>query len=57
MANECMRLGASENADQKPGCRRGNPAEDVPEDRQVSIFKEEQADRETDYPWNGKKAE
>jgi len=42
--------------DQKPGCRRGNPAEDVPEDRQVSIFKEEQADRETDYPRDDEKA-
>ena len=43
-------------SDQKSGCRRGNPAEDVPEDRQMSIFEEEQADRETDYPWDDEKA-
>ena len=42
--------------DQKSGCCRGNPAEDVPEDRQVSIFKKEQADRETDYPRDDEKA-
>src|SRR6516162_9238184 len=40
---------------QASGCR-GDAAEDVPEDREVSIFKEKQADRKTDCPRDDKKA-
>ena len=42
--------------DQHPGCGRGDAAEDVPEDREVSIFKEQQADRKPDCPRDHEKA-
>jgi hypothetical protein len=36
--------------DQQAGGCRGDAGEDVPDDQQVNMFKEQQADRKTDCP-------
>src|SRR5262249_36197032 len=42
--------------DQQAGGCRGDAAEDVPDDQQVNIFEEQQADRKADCPWDDEKA-